>query len=284
METSINCIPCFIRQAIDGITMLTDDPEVHERLARDVLRELSILDYTVAPPKIGRMVHKMICRASGNSDPYHDIKKRCNRHALELYTDLKSTVNRASDLFGTAVRLAIAGNIIDFGTGTQVNKDTITGAIDAALIQPIDTREIERLKVAIENAETILYLGDNAGEIVFDRVLIEELPCEKIIFAVRGAPVINDVLMEDAVETGLTGLVRVIDNGSDVPGTDLSECSEKFKAVYKSADLVIAKGQGNFETLHDADKNIFFLFKVKCPVVAGHSGQRLGDAVITATG
>ena len=122
-------------------------------------------------------------------------------------------------------------------------------------------------------------LTDNAGEIVFDRLLIEQLPAENITVVVRGKPVINDAMMEDASIAGLPQIVEVINNGSDAPGTILESCSEKFRHRFEKADLIIAKGQGNYETLSDVDKNIFFLLKVKCPVIAEHLGCEI-DAII----
>ncbi len=139
---------------------------------------------------------------------------------------------------------------------------------------------IEKFKEAVLSANKILYLGDNSGEIVFDRLLIEQLPYDKVTYAVRGYPVINDVTMDDAVATGITKLVTVIDNGSDAPGTILDECSDKFKRVFHDADMIISKGQGNYESLSDSNKNIFFIFKVKCRVVAENTKSALGSMVI----
>ena len=136
-------------------------------------------------------------------------------------------------------------------------------------------------KHAVSRANNILYLGDNAGEIVFDRLLIEQLPCEKITFVVKGGPILNDALMEDAQIVGLTDVVDVIDNGSDAPGTILESCSEAFRLRFDESDLVIAKGQGNYETLSDVDKNIFFLVTPKCSVLARHLGREIGSLVLS---
>ena len=143
---------------------------------------------------------------------------------------------------------------------------------------------LERIKEDFKKegaaAESILYLADNAGEIVFDKILIEQLGPEKIKLAVKGGPVINDATIEDVEETGLTDLVRVISNGNDAPGTILGLCSEEFRHSFEEADLIIAKGQGNYESLSDFDKNIFFLLKAKCPVVANHLGCEVGSTVL----
>jgi len=138
----------------------------------------------------------------------------------------------------------------------------------------------EHLKSEIEKAKSILYLGDNAGEIVFDMLFIEQLPEEKICFVVRGKPVLNDVILQDALQVGLDKYVEVIDNGSGIPGTILEDCSDTFRKRFESADLVIAKGQGNFETLSQIDKNIFFLLKIKCPVIADLTGMKMDEMAI----
>jgi uncharacterized protein with ATP-grasp and redox domains len=139
---------------------------------------------------------------------------------------------------------------------------------------------LDELKTAIDHAEDILYLGDNAGEIVLDRLLIERLPCDKITFVVKGAPILNDALLEDARAVGLADIVRVIDNGSDAPGTILDDCSEEFCRRFEDVDLVISKGQGNFETLSDVERDVFFMLQPKCNVLAEHLGREMGSLVL----
>ena len=142
-----------------------------------------------------------------------------------------------------------------------------------------DNAQIGSFKEATEQAEEIFYLTDNAGEIVLDRLLIEQLPYEKVTLVVKGKPVINDATIEDAELAGLPRIVHVIDNGSDGPGTILESCSQSFRDRFTNADLVIAKGQGNYETLSNINKNIFFLLKAKCPVIANHIGCEVGSFV-----
>ena len=134
----------------------------------------------------------------------------------------------------------------------------------------------------MREAKDILYLGDNAGEIVFDRLFIEQMPHEKVTYVVRGEPIINDVTIEDAREVDMFDLVDVIDNGSDAPGTILETCSHEFQQRFASSDLVIAKGQGNYETLSDVNKRIFFLLQVKCPVIAKDIGFEVGSFIVKA--
>ncbi len=137
----------------------------------------------------------------------------------------------------------------------------------------------KKFRKAISMAKSILYLADNTGEIVFDRLLIEQMPLKKITLVVKGSPIINDACLVDAQVTGVADLVEVIDNGSDAPGTILAECSEDFKQRFEKADLIIAKGQGNYETLSDVKKDIFFVLKAKCSVIAKHIGCEVGNLV-----
>ncbi|OHB65800.1 MAG: hypothetical protein A2Y76_06255 [Planctomycetes bacterium RBG_13_60_9] len=156
----------------------------------------------------------------------------------------------------------------------------VTETIDKALSADWDPGCLEEFAQAVNDARSILYLGDNAGEIVFDRLLIEELPHEKVTFVVKGSPVLNDATREDARTVGLTDLVEVIDNGSDAPGTILESCSAEFRRRFEHSDLIIAKGQGNYECLSNVDKDMFFILMAKCPVIATHLGCDIRQMIL----
>ena len=280
MKIGLECIPCFVRQAFEAVSLVTDDQKIKERILRQVLARLSNESFDNAPPFIGGDIQRIVRLLSGNNDPYLEIKKDSNTLAMKLMPSLKKLIKSSADPFETAVRMAIAGNIIDCGQGDHVGEEKIKKTISQCLDQPITKENFKDLKDEIGKASNILYLGDNAGEVFFDRLLIEELNGYPITFVVRGAPTINDALKDDARIAGIDKLVAVIDNGSDVPGTILEECSEEFKRVFRDADLVIAKGQGNYETLNDEQKKIFFLLKVKCSLIAQDIGCQEGDIVI----
>jgi hypothetical protein len=229
---------------------------------------------------MGQKIHRLIRQLTQIDDPYREMKKRFNSSALSLYPKLERIVAESKGPLETAVRLSIAGNIIDLGAKSSLQTLDVDKTIDEVLNAELDMKAFEDFKKESDTAKSIFYLGDNAGEIVFDRVLIEQLGPDRIIFVVKGGPVINDATMEDAQATGLTNLVRVIDNGDDAPGTIFKSCSEEFRNYFEEADLVIAKGQSNYETLSDIDKNIFFLLKTKCPVIANHLGCEVGTAVL----
>jgi len=280
MRTYFDCIPCFVRQALDSVRMVTDDEAVHEQLLRDVLRVSSEMDLRESPPAMGRDIHRLIRKLSDQSDPYRDVKVACNRLALRLYPELKQRILESDDPLETAVRLAMAGNIMDFGVNARLSMSDVHETIAGSLTQPFNASEMKEFARSLNEVTTILYLADNAGEIVFDRLLIERMPLEKVTVSVRGAPVINDATMDDAEAVGLTQLVEVIDNGSDAPGTILDDCGEQFRRRFDEADMVIAKGQGNYETLSDSVKDIFFILKAKCPVIARDLGCEVGSLVL----
>jgi len=280
MKIYLDCIPCFLRQALDAVKLATDNQEVHENVMREVLRSVADLDMRQSPPEIGQQIHRRIRNLIGAYDPYHRVKGRFNDLALELYSKYRKQVIESEDPLKTAICLAIAGNIIDLGVKSSVDESDLHRVISESVMADIDTEQLESFRDAIGEAEKILYLADNAGEIVFDHLLIEQLPYEKVTVVVRGMPVINDATKEDAWIIGLDRIVDVIDNGSDAPGTILKSCSQKFLSYFEEADLIIAKGQGNYESLSDIDKNIFFLLKAKCPVIARDLGCEVGDMII----
>jgi len=279
MKTTYDCIPCFIRQALDAVRLATSDEKIHEQVLRGVLAAASKMDLDQSPPVMGQYIHKTIRELSGHDDPYKKIKDRFNNFSLKLYPDLKQRIQSSSNPMDTAVRIAIAGNIIDFGVNAKIDRSMVFDTIEQALSAQV-FGNIEVLCDSIDSAENILYLGDNCGEIVFDRLLIEQLPVDNVTFVVRGGPIINDATIADARATGMTELVNVIDNGSDIPGTVLEKCSKEFRECFAHSDLIIAKGQGNYETLSSCEKNIFFLLKAKCPVISGHMGCEQGSFIV----
>lgn len=279
MRTALDCIPCFIRQALETARFVTDDLVVHERLVREALRSAASMDLAQCPPLVAQRIRRRLREITGVADPYIAVKDRFNRMALDMLPELSGKVRSASDPLAMAVRLAIAGNVIDVGVNGGLTEDDARLSICNALNEPFDG-DVDVFRQAVDDARNILYLADNAGEIVFDRLLIEQLPMERLTVAVRGRPVLNDATMADAKVAGLSDLVEVIDNGSDAPGTILEDCSGEFRRRFAQADLIIAKGQGNFETLSDEKANICFLFKAKCQVIAEHVSVPVGTHVL----
>ncbi len=281
MRTYLECFPCMVNQVLDGARRAVDDPAIRERILREFMRSAADTDLSESPPVMIARAHRAIRKLTGNPDPYRDVKKQFNESALVLADKFRETIRSSSNPLETAVRLAIAGNIIDFAANPSVDNAGVSEAIERALTAPLPETAVADFAQAVDQAEDILYLGDNAGEIVFDKLLIEQLPREKITFVVKNGPIINDATMEDAQAVGMTDLVPVIDNGADIPGTVLSHCSESFRKRFYAADLIISKGQGNYESVSDEDQNIFFLFTAKCIVMTLDSGYDVGRIVLT---
>jgi hypothetical protein len=281
MQTYFDCVPCFIGQSVDAARMATDEKGLQEEILREVLARTSRISFAESPPHMARQIHRIVRKKSGVDDPYRPVKQRFNRIALGKLEKLTATVSESARPFETAVRLAIAGNIIDFGVASWEADCPLWEAVRQSLDLPLTVNHLSRLREAIDKANDILYLLDNAGEIVFDRLLLRQLPRDRVTGVVKGEPIINDATRRDAHEAGLDSLIGLISNGSDAPGTILSTCSADFRRRFDEADLVVAKGQANYETLSNiAKQNLFFLLKVKCKVVARDLGCEPGSLIV----
>jgi uncharacterized protein with ATP-grasp and redox domains len=279
MKSALDCIPCFVAQALNVARLTTDDPQVHERILREALRRASEADLAQSPALFGRDMHRWVRELTRQADPYLAVKQESNRLALALLPAWRERLRAAENPRLAAVKLAVAANVIDFGIKGDLTAEQIPAALESSFAAPL-MGDVEGLFAAAERATDILFLADNAGELVFDRLLLELLPRQKITVVVKGGPAINDALLADAQVAGLEGLVAVMDTGSDGAGIVLEACSLEFQRRFARADLIIAKGQANFESLDGCGQNIFFLFKVKCPVVARHIGQAVGSLVL----
>jgi uncharacterized protein with ATP-grasp and redox domains len=285
LKLHLDCIPCYIRQALEAIKMVTNDNKLQENLLRKCLIAASKFDTDEIGILTQNKIHSIIKKFASGGDPYKDIKKKFNNICMSMTDEVTQIIARSNSSFETSLRIALAGNIIDFGPTSELDEEIIRQAIKQALSQRLDQNKINSLKDSIDRCKKILYIGDNAGEIVFDKIFIEQLSKEMITYVVRGGPVINDSTMEDAEMVGMTDTVRVITTGIDMPAAALPLCSREFLDEYEKSDLVIAKGQGNYEALSDENKSIFFLLKIKCAVVTKYfNGKyRVGDLVVYRT-
>ncbi len=282
MQTQLDCIPCFIKQSLDALRQISDDEVIIERCMKKLLKEASQFDLQLSPPEMGQKIHRIIREEFKNIDPYFEIKNRSRQCANDLIFTIKEEISLSSTPFADALRYAIAGNILDFALISSWNAQKIKDTFDTAISHPINQEMVDALKIEIEEASTILYLADNVGEITFDKVFIETFNSKAVIyFAVKDSPIINDATIEDAVEDNLDAFCTIISNGTDAPGTLLNQCSEEFMNIYNQADVIIAKGQANFETLNQVDRNIYFLTQIKCSTIAQRYGYCVGDWLMT---
>lgn len=280
MNTALDCIPCFVRQAAEAVRLSVADESRRADIMRSVLSELVGTDWNVSPTVASQRLHRSIRKATGDPDPYRAYKERMNRLALELLPCLQREARLEEQPKTALVRIALAANLIDAGPQTGLSEMAIRTALCRACRGECLMDSAGDLFRAAERTRHILFLADNAGEIVLDRVLIEVLPVARMVVGVRGSPVIDDATVTDAETAGLPNLVSVMPNGSDAPGTLIEDCSGDFRRTFEGSDLIIAKGQGNYASLKATSKHVFFLMQVTCPHVAADSGVPLGSLAI----
>lgn len=276
MKTYLDCIPCFFEQALRAGRMATDDPELHKRLLDELGSMLGDISLASTPPETGRLIYRLVSRVTGNPDPYQQLKRESTERALALYPAMKKMVSDADDGLLAAIRITIAGNVIDLGP--RANYD-----IDATLRDVMERQfaicDYTAFKQYLASSKRVLFIGDNAGETVFDRVLIEEMN-KPTVYVVRELAVINDATYDDAVRAGLDSVATIVSSGTDAPGTVLHTCSQEFRQMLDKSDFVIAKGQGNYEALSDYDHPIFYLLIAKCRMIAADIGVSPGDIIL----
>jgi uncharacterized protein with ATP-grasp and redox domains len=264
MKTYLDCIPCMVEQALYAGRMTTNDEVKIKQLLDAVGDKIKDIPLENTPPETATFIYQKIKEITGNKDPYKRIKEKNIQQVITLYPKLKKTIDNSSDPLLTAIRLAIAGNVIDYGANRHFH---IEDEIEKALHQDFAVLDYEKFLANLKKARSILYLGDNAGESVFDKLLIETM-VKPVIYVVREEPIINDVTIEDAINSGIGEVAEIISSGAHTPATILKFCNDRFITMFNEADLIISKGQGNFEGLSDVDRPVFFLLKAKCQLIA----------------
>lgn len=240
------------------------------------LKILSELPEGVTPPEIGAQVHQIVREITGHPDPYASVKQEATTMALDLLPRLRTMIQSAPDQLEAAIRLSIAGNVIDFGP--QPDYD-LWQEVKQVMVQDLAIDDLQLLREHLQTAQSILLIGDNAGETVFDRLLIEALS-KPVTYVVRGGPVLNDATHEDAIAAGIDKVAEIIDQGTRLPGVVLDISPRTFQAHFQAADLILSKGMGNYETLSEVPAPIFFLLKVKCPVISRDIGAPVGSIIV----
>jgi uncharacterized protein with ATP-grasp and redox domains len=271
------CIDCF-RSGFDRLTKRFPLDEEKNREFQDFFNDLMKSEFCCSSPEIQRELHQKLYALLGIADPYALVKMQSNWTALDLYWTWKPEVLIAPDPFAIALKLAVAGNIIDFGAQSHFD---LNKTIDYVMQHGFAHDDSALLKNKLSRAQKVLYLGDNAGEVVFDKLLIEMMMHQNVYFAVRGGPIINDVTLQDAKEVEMGLSADVITSGYNAPATVLEKSSDHFRSHFETADVIISKGQGNFESLSPSrDPRIFFLLVVKCDVIAEMVGYPIGSALV----
>lgn len=276
MKTYLDCMPCLTRNAVTIARKCTGDPVLQRRIVTEAMHLLANCDLHWAPPLYARDIAEIALKLSGDplADPYRQEKDKSTALARQLLNELKTIPEYDPDSFESRLRLAIAGNILDFGVFADLNLEEAVRTIRQAFTRPIDRDAVRKLEARIRDSRKILYVLDNCGEAVFDRVFIE-LFKDKVTIGVRGGNSLNDVTGKELEISGFDASFPAVDNGSRIPGTMPEFIGEEFRRAMESADLIIAKGQGNFETMDEIPYPASFLFLAKCPVVIRKIGAEM---------
>ena len=285
MKLSIECLPCLINQAVRMAKVHLDTEAEQRSLVKKIMLEIAAIGDQASAPYAAQKIQRAFKDALQNQDPYREEKDFYNSEMLKLEGEFWDLVRSAEDRLGVALKLAAAGNIIDFGPGHDLSREKVLEVIHQTLAKDFPAEAFDALKSDLQAARKLLYLGDNTGEIVFDKIFIrtikEEYPRLEIDFATRGEAVLNDITEEDAYLVGMDGYARIINNGTDIPGTVLEHCSHSFQKVFNEADLIIAKGQGNFESLYGSGRdNLYYVFLCKCNLFMERCGANQNDIML----
>ncbi len=278
MKTALDCLPCYLRQALQVARLSTDNIDLQIEALRKVAELTSKMDMSRTPPENSIAVYKALAEITTCPDPYRQIKKESNQQALALRPQFAEMITKAADPLALAIRLAIGGNIIDYGA---MHSFDVNEALDRCLQAEYAVDHSDLLLQRLRKLDTgakLLYLADNSGEIVYDSLVVKELAAMglAVTVAVKSGAIINDALLADARSAGIESYATLLENGTSCPGTPLESCSEEFLVAFENADLIVSKGQGNFETLSESQTEIFFLLTVKCPVVGAHLAEISG--------
>lgn len=283
---SVECLPCFLQQARRVARIGGMDEQAQYHVVQEVAQLVAKMDRQLTPPENSIKVYETISRLTACADPYYSQKKQANREAMALLPELRREVSESGQPLKTALRLSLGGNLIDYGAAQSF--DLEEGFKRCRTARPVIDNSaflLEKVEQLSKGAK-VLYLADNCGEIVYDSLVMEQLADAgfEVVAAVKKSPIINDATVEDALEVGLDQFCTIIDNGTCCPGTPIKDCSPEFLCHFDEAELVLSKGQGNFETLSEADREIFFLLTIKCTVVGRHLSQLAGLSEDTFSG
>lgn len=276
MKIHLDCLPCILRQILEASRTATDKTELQESIMDKAIRILGQYRAFKNSPEICRDMHQIVKEQTGVIDPYSEIKQQDLQTAINLYPKLKHFIENNEDRLYWALKAAATGNVLD---SAIYKEHDIEANLDEEIKKPFAVCDTSIFNQQLKSAKSVLVIGDNTGETVFDCLLLGQLTDYDLTYAVRDAPVINDATIEEARASGIDRYARIISTGCNAPGVLMDECSKAFVDVFFGADIVISKGQGNYESLSDCDRNIYFLLKAKCAVLAGQIDVDLNEYV-----
>jgi len=282
LKTYFECIPCILTQAIITLDLCKADFDLKRIVVSELLEKLKSADYDLSPSENTDIAYEIIAKHTGVKDPYYHYKREHNKLAIDSYQEFKKILNSSQNRLYCAAKIAIAGNVIDLGISHNHKDQLDFSRILKNIVEiPLAIDDFNDFAIRLKNAKNVLYIADNAGEIIFDRVFIEELVHmgKKVTVSVKSGPIINDANLEDALEAGLDKIAEIIEAGHNKIGNSIKYVSDGFLDTFYSADLIISKGQGNFETLSEVTAPVYFLLKAKCKSVAAELGVNYLDVV-----
>jgi len=288
MKSYLDCIPCFYQQALKAARISGASEEVQREVLNNLSEIIPRFSLNTTPAEMGSKIYSLISKITGKKDPYREIKEESNKIALKMYPEMKVKMKDAENKLLTAIRLSIIGNIIDFGiedfesVSEKINK-MLRIEFDSQINNNGEHFDTFSFHQQLLDVDSVLYLADNSGEVVFDRILIEYLVTyyhKNVIYVVKGKPVSNDALVDDAIFCGINHYANIISCGADSPGVVLDYCSPEFIRIFDEAEMIISKGQGNYEALSGESNPLFFLLIAKCSVIARHLGCHVGDFIL----
>lgn len=281
MRSSIDCVHCYLKQAVSCMQHAGTVSGKQYEVIFELMDYIKDFDRNESPAVNSTLALLKAQEIIGSKDPYSKVKRQSNDLAMALYPRLRNIIAKAKDRLYEALKVSVAGNVIDLGINRSFD---IEEGLRYSLESGFSLDHYSRFLKPLEKTDKLLFIGDNAGEILFDRLLVEELAArgKQVTYVVKQGPILNDSTMEDAVYTGMDKVARVITSGSNYLGTYLKKISPEFKDLLDNSSLIISKGQANFESLENEASfrgKIFYLLKIKCDEIARVSGSRLGDVV-----
>ncbi len=281
MKMTPECVTCIFSQALRVCETLHVDEKTTKKVLDAVGCMIPEWSFEETPPQVASRVYPLIAKILHTDDIYGDFKREATEHARAFLPYIESMIDKSVDMFHASLKAAVAGNVIDLAATERFDLEEEVAKVFET---PFAIDDSARLREHLAQARNVLVIGDNAGEHLFDKVMMRRFntifPHVRFGYVVRGVPIINDVTVKEASEAGIDEVAEIIDSGVTTPGLDLSQVNETMRKHYEEADLIISKGMGNYESLNDkSTRPTFYLLKVKCHVVASSLGRAVGDII-----
>lgn len=281
MNITRTCVDCIVGQIQKATKLLNIKESLANEINNEVQNRSKNFSFERTPPFVAKEVYEFLGQKIGMNDPLEKLKKESIKKALTYTPFLENIIEKSDDKLFSSIKTSVAGNVIDFATTLEFSLEE---EIKNIFQTNFSINDYEEFKIELEKANSLIILADNAGENVFDKILIKNIkniyPKKNIIYATRGVPIINDITTKEAFEIGINKYAKIMSSGVDTPGFEKSQASKEFLDLFEDSPLILSKGMGNFECLESYnDKRVFFLFKVKCDVVASKVSKELGSIV-----